>query len=133
MLRYICTMGIVRRTKSVDAILEEFKMNSGAISVVSLVDQLSSRFNKTTVYRVLDRLEEDGILHSFLGKTGIKWYAKCSGCSASEHHDVHPHFQCLSCGKVDCLTVNVRIPSIPNRKVEASQILLQGQCEACLV
>ncbi len=133
MLRYICTMGIVRRTKSVDAILEEFKMNSGAISVVSLVDQLSSRFNKTTVYRVLDRLEEDGILHSFLGKTGIKWYAKCSGCSASEHHDVHPHFQCLSCGKVDCLIVNVRIPSIPNRKVEASQILLQGQCEACLV
>jgi Fur family ferric uptake transcriptional regulator len=48
------------------------------------------------------------------------------------HHDVHPHFQCSDCGKVDCLSTDVLIPTIPNRTVDVSQILLQGTCEECL-
>ena len=48
-----------------------------------------------------------------------------------EHKDVHPHFQCLQCGKVDCLPVHVSLPEIPNRKIEISQLLIQGKCEAC--
>ncbi|MDG1452805.1 MAG: transcriptional regulator, partial [Polaribacter sp.] len=62
---------------------------------------------------------------------GLKWYAKCLGCSSTTHHDVHPHFQCLECGKVDCLKTNFSIPEIANRKVEVSQVLLQGKCEDC--
>lgn len=131
MLYYICVMGVIRKTKSVEALLNEFNQGQEAISAKQLIEQLDSKFNKTTIYRVLDRLEEDGVLHSFLGKDGLKWYAKCNGCSASNHKDVHPHFQCLKCGKVDCLSVNMPIPDIPNRKVEVSQTLIQGLCEAC--
>ena len=124
-------MGVLRKTKSVKIVLEEFEKDSSAISVVTLVERLDSKMNKTTVYRILDKLEDDGFLHSFLGKNGHKWYAKCNGCSSNLHHDVHPHFQCLSCGKVDCLDINVLIPDIPNYKVEVSQVLLQGKCELC--
>ncbi|WP_299549668.1 transcriptional repressor [Seonamhaeicola sp.] len=124
-------MGIIRKTQSLELLLGEFQEDSGAISAKELVKRLSSQMNKTTIYRVLDKLEDDGVLHSFLGKKGIKWYAKCSGCSKSGHIDVHPHFQCLDCGKVDCLDINVTIPKLPNRKVMASQILIQGKCEAC--
>ncbi len=124
-------MGVIRKTKSVVALLNEFNTSSGAISVITLIDRLSSEFNKTTIYRVLDRLEEDGVLHSFLGKSGLKWYAKCSGCSADKHNDLHPHFQCLDCGRVDCLAVDVTLPEIPNRKIEVSQLLIQGKCEQC--
>lgn len=126
-------MGILRKTKSVKILLNEFDEKSSAISVVSLVDSLTTKMNKTTVYRVLDRLEDDGILHSFLGKNGLKWYAKCNDCTSGVHHDVHPHFQCVSCGKVDCLTIKFTIPEIPNRKVDVSQVLLQGTCESCYV
>ncbi|NRR92070.1 transcriptional repressor [Winogradskyella undariae] len=126
-------MGVIRKTKSVEALLNEFNQGQEAISAKQLIEQLDSKFNKTTIYRVLDRLEEDGVLHSFLGKDGLKWYAKCNGCSASKHKDVHPHFQCLKCGKVDCLSINMPIPHIPNRKVEVSQILIQGLCEQCFV
>ena len=42
------------------------------------------------------------------------------------HTDIHPHFQCLSYGKVDCLDVNMNIPKIPNREVIFSQLLIQG-------
>lgn len=126
-------MGIIRKTKSVEALLNEFEKSSGAISVIELIKRLSSKFNKTTVYRVLDRLEDDGILHSFLGTSGIKWYAKCNGCSKSKHTDVHPHFQCISCGKVDCLDSIVTIPELPKREIVTSQVLIQGKCEACYV
>lgn len=124
-------MGVLRKTKSVKLLLDEFEKNSSAISVITLIDRLGSQMNKTTIYRVLDKLEDDGFLHSFLGKNGHKWYAKCNGCSATVHNDIHPHFQCVSCGKVDCLTIDIHIPEIPNYKVEVSQILLQGKCEAC--
>lgn len=124
-------MGVLRKTKSVKILLEEFEQGSSAISVTALIERIGSQMNKTTIYRILEKLEDDGLLHSFLDKNGHKWYAKCSGCSSSAHHDIHPHFECLSCGKVECLTVNVTIPEIPNRKVELSQVLLQGQCESC--
>ena len=124
-------MGVLRKTKSVKLLLNEFEKNSSAISVITLIERLGSEMNKTTIYRVLDKLEDDGILHSFLGKNGLKWYAKCNDCSSKIHNDIHPHFQCISCGKVDCLTINITIPEIPKYKVEVSQVLLQGKCEAC--
>ena len=124
-------MGIIRKTESIGVLLAEFRNDSGAISAIDLIKRLAEKLNKTTVYRVLDRLEDDGVLHSFLGKNGIKWYAKCTSCSHAEHLDTHPHFQCLSCGNVDCLKVDVHIPKIPNREILASQVLIQGKCEAC--
>ncbi|MDC8005860.1 transcriptional repressor [Aureisphaera galaxeae] len=124
-------MGIIRKTQSVEMLLAEFQKDASAISVVALVERLALQMNKTTVYRILDRLEDDGVVHSFLDKNGIKWYAKCHNCSVSGHSDTHPHFQCTNCGKVDCLTVDVSIPKIPNREITVSQILIQGKCEAC--
>jgi len=126
-------MGVIRKTKAVEVLLKEFNTNSVAISAKALIEQLGDTFNKTTIYRVLDKLEDDGILHSFLGKEGLKWYAKCNGCTSTEHKDVHPHFQCLSCGRVDCLTFTVPLPKIPNRKIEVLQLLIQGRCEECFV
>ncbi|APA66014.1 Fur family transcriptional regulator [Maribacter sp. 1_2014MBL_MicDiv] len=126
-------MGVIRKTKAVEVLLNEFSTGSVAISAKALIEQLGDTFNKTTIYRVLDKLEDDGVLHSFLGKDGLKWYAKCNGCTFKEHKDVHPHFQCLQCGKVDCLPVHVSLPEIPNRKIEISQLLIQGKCEACFV
>ncbi len=127
-------MGVIRKTKAVVALLEEFNTcsSSGAISAITLIERLGSKFNKTTIYRVLDKLEEDGVLHSFLGKNGLKWYAKCNDCSTNKHNDAHPHFQCISCGKVDCLSLDITIPQIHNREVMVTQILIQGKCEECL-
>ena len=124
-------MGVIRRTKSVEALLNEFNKSSSAISAKKLIESLGSDFNKTTIYRVLDKLEDDGVLHSFLGRNGLKWYAKCNDCSSNNHSDLHLHFQCLDCGKVDCLAVSVILPKIPNRKIEVSQLLIQGKCETC--
>ena len=124
-------MGIIRKTKSVKTVLGVLEQTDGATSVVKLVKQLQQEMNKTTVYRILERLEESGILHSFMDKDGLRWYATCSNCSAGHHADTHPHFQCVECGKIECLKFEVQVPSLPNHKVQTTDFLLTGQCEDC--
>jgi len=126
-------MGVVRITKSVTAVLNVFEKRHQALSVVNLVEDLQKDMNKTTVYRILDRLEDQGTLHSFIGKDGLLWYAKCSSCcSSSNHDDLHPHFQCTECGKTECLNLDITIPVIPNHKIDTAKFLLVGECDDCL-
>ncbi|WP_295830464.1 transcriptional repressor [uncultured Winogradskyella sp.] len=125
-------MGIVRKTKAVNTVLNIFEHNNEAKSVVNLIELVKGEMNKTTVYRILDRLEQDGTIHCFNGKDGLKWYAKCNGCSENHHYDLHPHFQCTNCDKVECLSLEVKIPSLKNHKVDTTDILLMGQCSDCL-
>lgn len=126
-------MGIVRKTKSLKKILEAFGESNNALSVVELVDRFKGDMNKTTVYRILERLEEDGILHSFAGSNGLKWVAKYQNPISSQETNMHPHFQCQKCGKSECLTINIKIPPIPNYKVDSANLILVGECELCLL
>jgi Fur family ferric uptake transcriptional regulator len=126
-------MGIIRKTIAVTRVLQIFEEKNEAISVVNLIALLKGQMNKTTVYRILDRLEKEGVIHSFNGKEGLKWYAKCEGCHAHQHSDKHPHFQCTECDKMECLSVDVKIPTIHNHKVVSTDILIMGQCEVCCV
>jgi Fur family ferric uptake transcriptional regulator len=124
-------MGIIRKTKSLTTVLQVFEEKYDAIAVVNLIEIVKSEMNKTTVYRILDRLEQDGIIHSFNGRDGLKWYAKCKGCTADHHTDKHPHFQCSECHQVECLSIEVKIPSIKNHRIDSTNILIMGQCEVC--
>ncbi len=124
-------MGITRQTKQVKALIDIFDNKKTAISVADLVKLLESKMNKTTVYRILDKLMDDGVVHSFIGKGGLKWYAKCQDCSCETHNDVHPHFQCKTCGEVECLSVSFKLPSVNGYKVESASLLMVGECNAC--
>jgi len=124
-------MAIHRKTKSVELLLNTFNKSTNAISVVNLIQRFSDKMNKTTIYRILDKFEQDGIVHSFIGVDGLTWYAKCHDCTSHNHVDTHPHFQCQDCGQLDCITAEITIPTIPNRKIDFAQILLVGKCEKC--
>lgn len=126
-------MGIKRRTRSVNTILNIFEKTEEALSVVDLVENLKGEMNKTTVYRILERLENEGTVHSFSGTNGLKWYAKCHQCASGHHNDIHPHFECEGCGKVECLEINITIPKIDDRTIQSADILLKGQCKDCMV
>lgn len=115
--------------------LDSDKKNSGLyfskISVVDLVKILGSQMNKTTVYRLLDKLKDDGIVHSFIGNGGLKWYAKCYNCSCETHNDIHPHFQCKMCGTVECLPASIALPAITGYKIESANMFMIGECCNC--
>ena len=126
-------MPIQRKTKSVKAIQDFFENRTTAVSVVDLVEHFKAEMNKVTVYRILSRMETEGLIHSFNGTDGLTWYAACSTqCSHKAHHDSHPHFQCKKCGRVECLEITVPIPKVKNRKVDSGIVLLVGECEECL-
>ena len=126
-------MGIIRKTKAVNAVVQLFEEQDNAISVVDLVERFKGKANKSTIYRILERLESEGMVHSFKGPDGLTWYAKCSDhCSSSAHQDIHPHFQCQECGKVECLPINIVLPHVKKHKIESAEVFLTGQCEECL-
>ncbi len=124
-------MGITRKTKTVKAVLSEFETSSNARSVVELVDCLSSTMNRTTVYRILDRLEDEGTLHSFVGESGLKWYAKHDGQAKDSMRMVHPHFQCRQCGTSKCVQAEVQLPNLNQYTIETASLLLTGVCDQC--
>ena len=124
-------MGIIRKTKAVKLLLSLFESELKAILAVDLVEKLKDDMNKTTVYRALERLEDEGIIHSFIGENGLKWYAKCNNCSSHHHNDVHPHFQCKKCDKVTCLKVEVTIPHVQDYNIETASVFLTGLCADC--
>ena len=126
-------MSILRKTKSVRLILSAFNDNKDAISIVELINKFNKKMNKTTVYRVLERLEKSNILHSFVGKDGLKRYAKGEKNSNSKKIlNSHPHFLCEDCGSSSCIPIDIIIPSIPNYTIKTSEHLLIGQCKNCL-
>lgn len=112
--------------------MQLFEGNLGATSAVDLVEGLHNQMNKTTVYRILERLENDGLIHSFIGNDGLRWYAKCEGCSSERHIDAHPHFQCLQCGKVDCLELDLALPEVGDYKIQSAALFLTGYCSGCI-
>ena len=61
-------MIISRKTKTVKLVLELFSKKKYALPVVDIVSIFANKMNKTTVYRILQRLENSGILHSFVDK-----------------------------------------------------------------
>lgn len=124
-------MGIIKKTKSVEILLKEFNEHSEATSISALSERLGSKLNKTTIYRTLSKLEKYDIVHSFMDKKGVKWYAKNNDYHTPECNKPHPHFQCQACGKIDCLPTNIPLPEIPNYKVEYVNVFLIGTCKDC--
>ena len=125
-------MSISRNTKTVKLLLELFDKENNALSVVDLVSIFSKDMNKTTVYRILHRLEETGILHSFVDKDGLKRYAKGDQRTSSSGNQItHPHFLCEECGISTCLPLKISTPSIPNYIIKSSEQLYLGRCKDC--
>ena len=102
-----------------------------ALSVVQLIKTFERDMNKTTVYRILERLEEQNVVHSFTGKDGLKWYANCKNNPIPNNSSLHPHFQCEVCEKSKCINVSFSIEDLPKYKVSTTNVLLTGICDQC--
>jgi len=109
-----------------------FEQTENAVSLADLLEKLQHKMNRTTVYRIVQRLENCGMLHSFRGKDGLKWYAMCQRYATDQSMESHPHFQCKDCGKVECMSLDIPSLSVPNYRIDSAELLLVGQCKDCL-
>ena len=89
--------------------------------------------NKTTVYRILDRLEQCDLVHSFVDQNGLKRYARNNkNIKSTKPNSTHSHFMCEDCGDTQCIYIDVNLPELSKYTVKNSEHLLIGQCESCI-
>jgi len=120
-----------RNTKQKQGVIDVLKHNEIALSADEVLEKLDLKMNRVTVYRILERFEQEGIAHRVVGLEGKNYYALCSDCDAEHHHDRHAHFQCRECKSLRCVDVEVIRPKLDNVKVEECRVLLTGLCEVC--
>ena len=88
----------VKNTKQRLLILEVIMSNMSLFTAASLFNTVSENMDLATVYRVLNKFSDVGIIREVLGSGDSKTYEL-----SCIHNPVHPHFNCKICGKVFCL------------------------------
>lgn len=122
-----------RNTIPKKVILETLVHAGCAMSQPEIQELNSGLCDRVTMYRVLDRLVEEGIAHKVLSPTGVVKYAACSGCDNVHHHNHdHVHFNCELCGKTTCLYGSIPVVKVPaNYIVKEISVSIQGVCPQC--
>lgn len=131
-MQLYCNSAMARRkTPSTSAILSILKETGAALSHDMLQDELEMDVDRTTIYRVLNRFHEDGIIHKVVCDDGKQYFAYCINCGQDEHNHNHFHFRCLDCGTVECLREEMEV-SLPNGyEAKIFNGVISGYCSSC--
>lgn len=121
-----------RNTHIAEAVLEILKNATKALSQDAVLERLALEADRVTIYRVLNRFFEDGIVHRIVADDGKQYFAlqqpSAQGKPAAEHF----HFRCTTCQSIECM-LDSTLPSFPKAyKVERMNCLLIGVCKSCL-
>ena len=124
----------LRTTSSRAAILSLFFNQHHALSYSDIEKEVSSSYDRVTVYRTLKSFLDKGVIHKVLDDSGSLKYALCNDhCSTIEHHHDHVHFKCTKCGQTSCLD-GVEVPTLKlpkGYKANEVDVLIQGICNKC--
>lgn len=88
---------------------------------------------KSSIFRVLNLLEEQHLLHGIEDGRGLTRYEVCRSDDHDEDDDTHPHFYCTECRRVFCIH-STHIPAVPLPEgFEASTVnyMIKGLCPSC--
>lgn len=96
-------------------------------------ERITENIDRATIYRVLNRLNEDGKVHKIVGDDNKQYFALCSKCNQNKkaHSHDHVHFRCLECTRVECLdgSINSFIPQGYVAKIH--NLVISGLCKEC--
>jgi Fe2+ or Zn2+ uptake regulation protein len=122
-----------RNTKTKQLIMKILSDSSTALCYEDFEKKLSGTMDKATIYRILQRFCDDGMVHKISGENGRTYYALCQHCSAESHSDNHLHFHCLKCETILCIDKPIEIPLLPSGyKMLDISCVISGYCPNCL-
>lgn len=122
-----------RSTQAKKAVIDLFAQSKIALAHGDIESQLNGLCNRVTIYRILDRLVEEGVVHKLIDMDGVTKYMACSTCQ-EEHEHHHVHFSCTSCGEVTCLHHVVPTFRLPKGySQEEVNFTVSGSCPKCSV
>ncbi|WP_347922233.1 transcriptional repressor [Pontimicrobium sp. SW4] len=118
-----------RNTVTKEAVLSVLSSAKKAMSQDAIEKKINIDINRATIYRVLNRSCEDGILHRIQADNGRQYFALAKKKDGLPLH--HFHFRCKRCETIECLPVPV-VFSLPNiYQVEEVNCVLTGICKDC--
>jgi Fur family ferric uptake transcriptional regulator len=110
-------------------------MNSDVALSHSEIQKLSGDLcDRVTIYRILDRLVTEDVIHKIATPEGILKYASCHHNHDNQQHTHnHIHFSCEICHSVRCLDAVKPSYTIPkNYLVNQVNFTLSGLCPDCI-
>ncbi|AXT62274.1 transcriptional repressor [Aquimarina sp. AD10] len=120
-----------RNTQTKEAVLDLLRESGKAMSRDAIEQKIEQDINRATIYRVLNRFCEDGILHRVVAEDGKQYFAVCVNCDNKILSGPHFHFRCIKCDTIECLAVAVDF-SVPNGyQVNDVNCVLSGTCKDC--
>ena len=120
-----------RNTPSKDAVLDLLISSGKAMSRDAIEQKIGVEIDRATIYRVLNRFCEDGLVHKIVADDGKQYFAVCMKCDEKKLADNHFHFRCTSCQTIECLPEAVH-SSVPNGyNDESVNCVLTGICPQC--
>jgi len=128
-----CNKKNIRNTKSKEKVLNILQESTKALALSEISEMLKGDCDRVTVYRILNRLLEEGKAHSIADDNGVMCYAFCKNCEPQIHKHKHVHFQCKKCSELICIN-EVDIPkiSLPESYVITDiKVLATGLCNKC--
>ena len=113
-------------------ILHLISQSDTAMSHNELLASLEGSMNRVTIYRILDKLTTEGMIHKVIDINGVSKFASCNDCDKHDHHHNHVHFSCTSCDSVTCLEDVIPAFTLPkNYQVKEANFTLSGICPDC--
>ena len=135
MLRFILwKMKNTRNTTAKSAILELIKNSEVALSHSEIQKLNQDLCDRVTIYRILDRLVTEDVIHKIATPDGTIKYASCHHTHENHQHTHnHVHFSCEKCHSVTCLDSVEPSYNIPkNYLVKEVNFTLSGLCPGCI-
>lgn len=127
-------MKSTRKTIPKTAILELITNSDVALSQIEIQKILNGLCDRVTIYRVLDRLVNEDLIHKIATPDGTLKYAGCKHTHETKlHFHNHIHFNCEKCNSVTCLDGIEPIFKIPNEYyIKEINFTITGFCPTCL-
>lgn len=120
-----------RNTPSKEAVLEVLTTTGKAMSQDAIEQKIKIDVDRATIYRVLNRFCEDGLIHRIVAEDGKQYFALCVKCDETKLADNHFHFRCTNCQTIECLPTAVHFSVPRGYNVESVNCVLTGTCKDC--
>ena len=106
--------------------------SNSAVSFSDIQDKLV-QYDRVTIYRSLNTLEDKGLIHKVQSDNNESYFALCEdSCTTHDHHHDHIHFSCKTCNKITCVPIKNEIKlDLKGYEVEEIKILVEGKCNKC--
>ena len=120
-------------TKQKDIVYDHIKKKKCEFTVKELYTDLNQKIGLTTIYRMIDKLVQDGTLHKYIGVDNITYYQYLETCPKENHF----YLKCDKCGNLihvdcDCMKeLSLHIANTHKFKPTKDKFIIHGICEKC--